>query len=99
MDTTKPFGSRVSISTLADGRAFDYAAEYRVALNSYRARGGGDLMQKAGIDTESIDERVLGTYQDIRTLLDEYISSNSPVDAAMVGDPAVIGQWAFVPAL
>ena len=99
VDTTKPFGSRVSISTLADGRAFDYAAEYRVALNSYRARGGGDLMQKAGIDTESIDERVLGTYQDIRTLLDEYISSNSPVDAAMVGDPAVIGQWAFVPAL
>ncbi len=98
VDSTKPFGSRVTISTLADGSAFDPAAEYKVAINSYRARGGGDLMQKAGVDTESIDERVLGTYQDIRTLLDEYISANSPVDAAMVGDPSVIGRWAFVPA-
>lgn len=98
VDSTKPLGSRVSISSLADGSAFDPATEYMVAMNSYRARGGGDLMQKAGIDTEDVDGRILGTYKDIRTLLDEYISGNSPVDAAKVGDTALIGHWAFVPA-
>ena len=98
VDQTKPSGSRVTIVSLADGSAFDAEAEYKVAMNSYRARGGGDLMKSAGIDTEGIDGRIIGTYKDIRTLLDEYISCNSPVDSEMVGDPALIGKWAFVPA-
>ena len=98
VDSTKPSGKRIVIRSLADGSAFDPSAEYKVAMNSYRARGGGSLMQNAGIDIKTIDERILGTYKDVRTLLDEYISANTPVDSGMVGDPALIGHWTFVPA-
>lgn len=95
VDVTKPFGERVTIRSFADGSAFDEAAEYKVAMNSYRALGGGDLLKKAGIG--NVNERVTARYQDIRTLIDEYISGHSPVSSRMIGDKAVIGQWKFVP--
>lgn len=97
VDVTKPMGERIVISTLADGTPFDMAAEYKVAVNSYRALGGADLMKKAGVDTGKIDERVDAIYADIRTLLDEYIVRNGEVDPAKIGDRSVIGKWSFVP--
>lgn len=97
VDITKPMGERIVIKTLADGTPFDMAAEYKVAMNSYRALGGADLMKKAGVDTGKIDERVEAIHADIRTLLDEYISRNGEVDPVKTGDRSVIGQWRFVP--
>lgn len=97
VDVTKPFGERVSISSLADGSVFDEAAEYDVAMTSYRARGGAKMLNKVGVDTRKIDERVVAIHGDIRALLNEYISANSPVDHDMVSDPALIGHWSFVP--
>ena len=50
VDVTKPAGERVMIRSLADGTAFDEAADYNVAMTSYRASGGGDIMSKgAGV--------------------------------------------------
>jgi 2',3'-cyclic-nucleotide 2'-phosphodiesterase/3'-nucleotidase len=97
VDVTKPFGERVFVRSLADGNAFDESAEYKVAMNSYRARGGADLMKKAGVDTENIDARITGVHADIRTLLNDYIEANTPVDHAKVSNPEVIGHWSFVP--
>ena len=97
VDITKPMGERIVIKTLADGTPFDMSSEYKVAMNSYRALGGADLMKKAGVDTGKIDERVEAIHTDIRTLLDEYISKNGEVDPARIGDRSVIGQWRFVP--
>lgn len=98
VDVTKPYGSRIKISSLADGTAFDEATEYNVAVTSYRANGGGGILNKgAGIDTGKIDERVVKFYPEIRQLLYDYLLENKSISSAAIGDPAVIGSWKFVP--
>ena len=98
VDVTKPAGERVMIRSLADGTAFDEAADYNVAMTSYRASGGGDIMSKgAGVDTDRIDERVFAYHQEIRNLLYDYLVANKEIDPATIGDRTVIGEWSFVP--
>lgn len=98
VDVTRPAGSRVNIISLADGSTFDPAADYNVAMTSYRASGGGSLMREgAGIDTDRIGERVVEYYPEIRNILYDYLIKNGSIDPQTVGDPAVIGSWKFVP--
>ncbi len=98
VDVTKPRGRRVIIKSLADGTPFDENAEYNVAMTSYRASGGGNIMREgAGIDTGRIDDRVVEYYPEIREILYEYLVENKEIDPAKIGDPKVIGHWAFVP--
>lgn len=97
VDVTKPFGERIMIRSLADGSPFDEAAEYKVAMTSYRASGGGELMGKAGIDTDRIAERVTGYYPEIRNILYDYLVEHGEIDSAAISDTSVIGQWRFIP--
>ena len=98
MDITKPKGSRVVISSMADGSAFDMDATYNVAMTSYRASGGGGAMSKgAGIDTRNIDQRVVAKYPEIRDLIFQYINKQGLLDPAVIGDKAVLGSWKFIP--
>ena len=98
VDVTKPFGSRVNISTMADGSAFSLDSTYNVAMTSYRASGGGGAMVRgAGVNTENIDERVVAKYPEIRDLIYQYIDKHGVVDPAVIGDKAVLGEWKFVP--
>ena len=97
VDVTKPFGERVAIASMADGSAFDLQKEYNVAMTSYRASGGGNLMKETGIDTDNIDERVTGRYPEIRNILYDYLMENGSIDPEVIGNPAVIGHWEFVP--
>lgn len=98
VDVTKPYGSRIKISSLADGTAFDETTEYNVAVTSYRASGGGSILSKgAGIDTGRIDERVVKFYPEIRELLYDYLLKNKVIAADVIGNPSVIGSWKFVP--
>lgn len=97
VDVTKPFGERIMIRSLADGSAFDESAEYKVAMTSYRASGGGELMRKAGVDTDRIDERVTGYYPEIRNILYDYLVEHGEIDSATISDVSVIGQWRFIP--
>jgi 2',3'-cyclic-nucleotide 2'-phosphodiesterase/3'-nucleotidase len=97
VDVTKPFGERVVISSMADGSAFDPAREYNVAMTSYRASGGGSLMKETGIDTDNIDERVVARYPEIRNILYDYLVENGSIDPEVIGNPAVIGHWEFIP--
>jgi 2',3'-cyclic-nucleotide 2'-phosphodiesterase/3'-nucleotidase len=98
VDVTKPLGSRICISSHADGTAFNEDAEYNVAVTSYRANGGGGILSKgAGIDTGKIDERVVKYYPEIRELLYDYLLEHKSISSAAIGDPAVIGGWEFVP--
>lgn len=77
VDVTKPYGERVNVSSLADGSAFNLDEQYSVALTSYRASGGGDILKKgAGIDVANINDRVIETYPEIRELLYEFIQEN-----------------------
>ena len=98
MDVTKPSGERVIIESLADGTAFDESAEYNVAMTSYRASGGGDILREgAGIDTDRIADRVVEYYPEIRNILYDYLVTNGDIDPAKIGDRSVIGEWHFVP--
>ncbi len=98
VDVTKPMGERIIIRTLADGTPFDMAAEYKVAMNSYRALGGADLMKKAGVDMAKIDERVVAVNADIRSLLNDYFEKSVEVSSEQISKPSLIGKWNFVPA-
>ena len=98
VDVTKQKGERIDITTLADGSAFDMAMEYNVAMTSYRASGGGDIMRKgAGIDTDRIGDRVVEYHPEIRNILYDYLKENGSIDPAVIGNPNVIGSWKFVP--
>ena len=98
VDVTKPFGARVAIASMASGQPFELSKEYFVAMTSYRASGGGDLMREgAGIDTDRIDERVVSRYPEIRNILYNYLMDIGSIDPAVTGDPQRIGRWSFVP--
>ena len=98
VDVTKPFGERIDIASLAHGDAFDPVAEYNVAMTSYRASGGGGLLDKIGIDTDRIDDRVVKKYPEIRDMIYDYLKEHGSIDPVAIGDPSVIGHWEFVPA-
>ena len=97
VDVTKPRGERVAVQSMADGSAFDPARTYNVAITSYRASGGGNLLDEIGIDTDRIDERVVARYPEIRNILYDYLKENGCIDPAVVGNPNIIGSWRFVP--
>lgn len=97
VDVTKPRGERVVIASLADGTAFDEAATYNVAVTSYRASGGGNLLEEIGINTDLIDERVVARYPEIRNLIYQRLEQDPTIDLEEISDPALLGTWKFVP--
>ena len=97
VDVTKPRGSRVTIEKMADETPFQLDRTYNVAMTSYRASGGGELLQQAGVDTDNIDERVVARYPEIRNIMYDYLMKNGSIDPEIIGTPAVIGGWKFVP--
>jgi 2',3'-cyclic-nucleotide 2'-phosphodiesterase/3'-nucleotidase len=93
VDVTKPVGERIHITAMADGTPFDMDREYRVALNSYRGNGGGDLLvQGAGIPKAELPGRMVSaTDKDLRYYLIEYIQQHPDLH------PEPLNQWRFVP--
>ena len=50
VDVCKPYGEKITIKSMASGEPFEMEKSYKVALSSYRANGGGDLLTEgAGI--------------------------------------------------
>ena len=98
VDVTKPYGSRVLISGMADGGAFDLDKEYSVAITSYRSTGSGGLLKAAGLtDAKSVEDRVVYRGPEFRTILYKYFKKHGSVDPAVIGDPKLVGTWRFVP--
>lgn len=84
-----PRGERVKIISMSDGTAFNPDTTYRVAMTSYRASGGGDLLTLgAGIDPDSLV--VYDKMKDIRSLVGDYISEQGEIE------PKVSTNWKFV---
>ena len=78
---------------MADGSPFDLNKRYKVAVNSYRGNGGGELLTKgAGIPQEELKDRILfATDKDLRFYLMQYIEKKGKVDAQP------LNQWKMVP--
>lgn len=93
VDVTKPAGERVRILSMADGTPFDLDKTYRVAINSYRGNGGGELLTKgAGIPQEELSSRIdYSTDVDLRYYMLNYIEIRDTLD------PQPLGTWKFVP--
>ena len=93
VDLTKPDGQKVKILSMSNGEPFDEKKWYKVAMNSYRANGGGELLtQGAGIPRDSLDSRVIfHTDRDQRHFLTEEIRKMGSVN------PKPNNNWKFVP--
>ena len=93
VDVTKPNGQKVHILQLSDGRPFDENAWYRVAMNSYRGNGGGELLVRgAGIPLDSIPQRIeYQSERDQRHYLTEKIEREGSIT------PKPLNNWRFIP--
>lgn len=93
VDVTKPNGQKVHILQFSDGRPFDENAWYRVAMNSYRGNGGGELLVRgAGIPLDSIPQRIeYQSERDQRHYLTEKIEREGSIT------PKSLNNWRFIP--
>lgn len=93
VDVTKPQGEKIRIERMANGEPFDLNKTYRVAVNSYRGNGGGDLLTKgAGIPKAELAKRIVySTDKDLRYYLMKRI------EEVKVLDPKPLNQWKFIP--
>lgn len=93
VDVTKPRGNKVHITSMANGDKFDLTKTYRVALNSYRGNGGGELLTKgAGIPKSELNKRIVfSTDKDLRFYLMQYIIEHRQLS------PKPLNNWKFVP--
>ncbi len=98
VDVTKPYGSRVLISGMADGSKFELDKEYAAAITTYRSVGSGGLLKAAGLEEmKAVEDRIVYRGPEFRTILYDYLKKNGTVDPAVIGDLEFIGSWKFVP--
>ena len=93
VDVTKPQGEKISISSMDDGTPFLMDKTYKVAINSYRGNGGGELLTRgAGIPQDQLHARIVfSTDKDLRFYLMEYIRKQGTLS------PKALNQWRFIP--
>ena len=94
VDITKEPGQRVEILSMSDGRPFHADSTYIVAINSYRANGGGGhLTQGVGLSKSEINERIVKICdKDVRYYITEYIKDKK------VLTPQCRNDWQVIPA-
>jgi 2',3'-cyclic-nucleotide 2'-phosphodiesterase/3'-nucleotidase len=93
VDVTKPEGEKITIVSMADGTPFDENKMYKVAMNSYRGNGGGELLTKgAGIPQDELKSRIISsTSKDLRYFMMNYIEDKG------ILNPQSLNQWKFIP--
>lgn len=93
VDVTKPQGEKIRVISMSDGRPFDPRETYEVAVNAYRANGGGELMTRgAGIPHDELERRIVRTTDlDLRYYLMKAIERRGTIT------PTVTDNWRFVP--
>lgn len=93
VDVTKPNGEKVNILKMSNGQAFDKNKVYKVAVNSYRGNGGGELLTKgAGIPREELEKRIIW-----RSKKDQRYYLMQEIEKQGVLDPKPNNNWKFVP--
>ena len=93
VDVTKPEGQKVNILKMSNGQPFDTTKMYKVAINSYRGNGGGELLTKgAGIPKEELKSRIIYRSElGLRHYLAEEIQKQGSVN------PKPNNNWRFIP--
>ncbi|MCU0410022.1 MAG: 5'-nucleotidase C-terminal domain-containing protein, partial [Bacteroidales bacterium] len=95
VDVTKPQGARVTITSMSDGTVFSRDSTYTVAVNSYRANGGGGHIGAAGISQGELDDRLISsTPRDLRFYMTEWIRERGEISPEPLSDWTLIpGKW------
>ncbi len=96
VDSQKPYGERISITTMADGTPFNKDSTYNVAMTSYRASGAGGLLQAAGVDPTSVQDRLVQIYPEVRMMLHNYIVNEKKINVYKIAEHKLNGNWSFV---
>ncbi|SQH72324.1 Trifunctional nucleotide phosphoesterase protein YfkN precursor [Porphyromonas crevioricanis] len=92
VDVSKPAGDRVKILKMSNGQPFDYSKVYRVALDSFRGGGGGDLLTEGcQIRFEELARRIVEEKDDIRSYVHKYIVDKGSIEVQNNAN------WRFVP--
>lgn len=92
VDVSKPRGAMIDITSLSDGTPFSYSAEYHVAVNSYRASGGGGHFPAAGITAKELEGRIVSaTDRDLRHYMTGWIREKGTIT------PVEAGEWRIIP--
>jgi 2',3'-cyclic-nucleotide 2'-phosphodiesterase/3'-nucleotidase len=92
VDVTRPQGDMVTILSLSDGTPFSEMETYTVAVNSYRANGGGGHFPAAGITDGELDRRIINsTRRDMRFYMTEWIRERGTID------PKPLSDWKIIP--
>ncbi|HOX17719.1 MAG TPA: 5'-nucleotidase, partial [Spirochaetales bacterium] len=95
VDVTKPAGDRVSILSMDDGSAFVLDKVYTVAINSYRASGGGGHLAATGLtpaEILSMAKVTSATTKDLRFYMLKWFEGKTGV--VKVGTD---NNWKFIP--
>ena len=93
VDVTKPNGEKVKILQMSDGTPFEPNKWYKVAINSYRANGGGELLTKgAGIPKDSLESRIVW-----RSERDQRYYLMKEIQRQGVLDPQPNSNWKVIP--
>lgn len=93
VDVTKPDGQKVTILRMSNGEPFDPHKWYRVAVNSYRGNGGGELLTKgAGIPKDSLESRIIW-----RSDKDQRYYLMQEIRRQKVLDPQPNHNWKVIP--
>ena len=93
VDVTKPDGQKVHILRMSNGEPFDEAKWYKVAMNSYRGNGGGELVTRgAGIPKDELPQRTI--YQSEK---DQRYYLMKEIEKAGIMNPQPHHNWRFVP--
>jgi 2',3'-cyclic-nucleotide 2'-phosphodiesterase / 3'-nucleotidase len=96
VDVTKPAGSRITITSMSNGNPFESAKNYTVAINSYRAQGGGGHLEKGSKlskpDILNMKYVTSATIKDLRFYIMKWIESQkTPIN------PEKLNNWKIIP--
>lgn len=93
VDVTKPQGKKIRIISMSDGKPFSETKWYNVAMNSYRANGGGELLTKgAGIPHDSLKNRTV-----FESERDQRFYIMKEIESAGTMNPQPNKNWQFIP--
>lgn len=93
VDVTKPNGQKVHILRMSNGAPFILNKMYKVAMNSYRGNGGGELLTKgAGISKDELKKRIV-----FESERDQRYYLMKEIEKAGTMSPKAHNNWKFVP--
>ena len=95
VELTAKAGNKINISEFTNKEPFNLEAEYIVAINSYRANGGGGhLIEGVKIKQEDLTKRFLTkSDKDLRTLIMNWLKEKGFIT------PRPNGNWKAIPTL